>query len=40
MKGAYIGKTTQIPCFRAGGNFNSNKYMGGTPTTTLAGCSQ
>jgi hypothetical protein len=40
MKGAYIGKTTQIPCFRAGGNFNSNKYMGGTPTTTLTGCSQ
>jgi len=40
MKGAYIGKTNQIPCFRAGGNFNTNKYMGGTPTTTLAGCSQ
>ena len=40
MKGAYIGKTNQIPCFRVGGNFNTNKYMGGTPTTTLAGCSQ
>ena len=40
MKGAYIGKTNLIPCFRAGGNFNSNKYMGGTPTTTVTGCSQ
>jgi len=40
MKGAYIGKTSLIPCFRGGGNFNSNKYMGGTPNTTQTGCSQ
>lgn len=30
MKGAYIGKTNDIPYFRAGSNFNNNKYMGGT----------
>ena len=30
MKGAYIGKTNDIPFFRAGGNFSTNKYMGGT----------
>lgn len=30
MKGAYIGKTNDIPYFRAGGNFSTNKYMGGT----------
>jgi hypothetical protein len=40
MKGAYIGKTNLIPCFRAGGNFNTNKYMGGTPNSTQTGCSQ
>jgi hypothetical protein len=30
MKGAYIGKTNDIPYFRAGSNFSTNKYMGGT----------
>jgi hypothetical protein len=30
MKGAYIGKTNDIPFFRSGSNFNNNKYMGGT----------
>jgi len=30
MKGAYIGKTNDIPYFRSGSNFNNNKYMGGT----------
>jgi len=40
MKGAYIGKTNLIPCFRGGGNFTNNKYLGGNATTTLNGCSQ
>lgn len=40
MKGAYIGKTNLIPCFRGGGNFTTNKYLGGTATTTQNGCSQ
>lgn len=40
MKGAYIGKTNLIPCFRVGGNFNTNKYMGGTPNGIQAGCLQ
>jgi len=30
MKGAYIGKTNDIPFFRASSNFSTNKYMGGT----------
>jgi hypothetical protein len=30
MKGAYIGKTNDIPYFRAGSNFSTNKYLGGT----------
>lgn len=30
MKGAYVGKTTLIPFFRAKSAFNTNKYMGGT----------
>ena len=30
MKGAYIGKTNSVPFFRSSGNFNTNKYMGGT----------
>jgi hypothetical protein len=30
MKGAYIGKTNDIPFFRSGSNFSTNKYMGGT----------
>ncbi len=30
MKGAYIGKTNDIPYFRARSNFSTNKYMGGT----------
>ena len=30
IKGAYIGKTNEIPYFRAGSNFSTNKYMGGT----------
>lgn len=29
MKGAYIGKTNSIPCFRSNSNFSNNKYMGG-----------
>ena len=40
MKGAYIGKTNLIPCFRGGGSFSTNKYLGGNATTTLNGCSQ
>jgi len=40
MKGAYIGKINLIPCFRGGGNFTNNKYLGGNATTTLNGCSQ
>jgi hypothetical protein len=30
MKGAYIGKTNNVPFFRSSGSYNSNKYMGGT----------
>ena len=30
MKGAYIGKVTTIPYFRAKSAFNTNKYLGGT----------
>jgi hypothetical protein len=30
MKGAYIGKTNDIPFFRSSSNFSTNKYMGGT----------
>jgi len=30
MKGAYIGKTNDIPYFRSSSNFSTNKYMGGT----------
>ncbi len=30
MKGAYIGKVTTIPYFRAKTAFNTNKYLGGT----------
>ncbi len=29
MKGAYVGKTTEIPFFRAKSAFNDNKYLGG-----------
>jgi hypothetical protein len=34
MKGAYIGKVTTVPCFRGRTNFSSNKYMGGTVTSS------
>ncbi len=34
MKGAYIGKTALIPCFRTSSNFTNNKYMGGNTTST------
>ena len=30
MKGAYIGKTNDIPYFRASSSFSTNKYLGGT----------
>jgi hypothetical protein len=30
MKGAYIGSTNNIPFFRTGDSFTTNKYMGGT----------
>jgi len=30
MKGAYIGKVTTVPYFRARSTFGTNKYMGGT----------
>jgi hypothetical protein len=40
MKGAYIGKVTTVPYFRARSTFGTNKYMGGTPNTTQTGCSQ
>jgi hypothetical protein len=30
MKGAYIGKVTTVPYFRAKTAFDNNKYMGGT----------
>lgn len=30
MKGAYIGKTNDIPFFRTNSSFANNKYMGGT----------
>ena len=36
MKGAYIGKTTLIPCFRISSSFSNNKYMGGTPTSSCS----
>ena len=35
MKGAYIGKVTTVPCFRGKTNFSSNKYMGGTVTSSV-----
>ena len=30
MKGAYVGKTNDIPFFRANDGFNTNPYKGGT----------
>jgi len=30
MKGAYIGKVTTVPYFRAKTTFGTNKYLGGT----------
>ena len=30
MKGAYIGKVSEIPFFRTNSSFNNNKYLGGT----------
>jgi hypothetical protein len=30
MKGAYIGKVTTVPNFRAKTTFSTNKYLGGT----------
>ncbi|WP_408594330.1 fibronectin type III domain-containing protein [Limnohabitans sp.] len=36
MKGAYIGKTSLIPCFMTSSNFSNNKYMGGTPTSSCS----
>jgi hypothetical protein len=30
MKGAYIGKVTTVPYFRAKNTFSTNKYLGGT----------
>jgi hypothetical protein len=30
MKGAYIGKVTSVPYFRAKTTFSTNKYLGGT----------
>ena len=35
MKGAYIGKVTTVPCFRAKTAFNTNKYLGGTVTSSV-----
>ena len=35
MKGAYIGKVTTVPCFRAKTAFNTNKYLGGTVTASV-----
>jgi hypothetical protein len=38
MKGAYIGNTTSIPCFRQNTNFNNNKYLGLGTSTPSNGC--
>jgi hypothetical protein len=38
MKGAYIGNTTSIPCFRQNTGFNSNKYLGLGTSTPSNGC--
>ena len=38
MKGAYIGKTNSVPCFRTNSNFNNNPYLGGTVATSARIC--